>query len=685
VSDSTELANRHLTIRLQPQLGTFNFIDDAARTVIAEAAMGVALADGALLSTRGHAVRMRSVESRDDVLGRGSVLTGQAHFGGGLYFEISVTCYDELPFVVLNCGLQNGSPDPIRVARFHVLEDSRLDLCSLSSAWRFYKHGWQSWSPTLVLDCAGEDLAVTPPVFAPATRPEARDGQFVSELMTAIVSPESGQGIVTGFITTGEQMSQVWFDQEGETLTAASYADGVTVPPGGRLSSERLLIELTRAPLEAMERYGDALGRSMGSRVSADVATGWCSWYQYWQGVTEEAVLTNLESLRRSHLPLEYVQIDDGWQEEIGDWLNVNEKFPRGLTWLVERIHEAGFKAGLWLAPFLMGEKSRLWKEHREWAVQYRSEKPFIALQNWGQDCYALDLTRPDVIDWLKTVFRTICADWGFDYVKIDFIYAGAVNGIRHDPEVTRTLAYRRGLEAVREAVGERFILGCGNPMGASIGLVDGARISADVAPFWHPPGGSAETARNWMSAPAAFNAVRNSITRWWMHGRLWQNDPDCLLLRDSETALSPEEVQALATIVAMSGGMILDSDDLTRLSDQRRQWLSNLLPPYGKAARPLDLFASETPRLLELDVGSHSMLALLNWDEKTANMSASLPKESVQVFDAWSRRDLGVHAGAIELEVLTHGCRLLAFRPIGRELAPHRSDLPPLFRWPGS
>ena len=46
-------------------------------------------------------------------------------------------------------------------------------------------------------------------------------------------------------------------------------------------------------------------------------------------------------------------------------------------------------------------------------------------MQNWGQDCYALDLTRPDVIEWLKSVFRTVCEEWGFDYVKIDFIYAG--------------------------------------------------------------------------------------------------------------------------------------------------------------------------------------------------------------------------------------------------------------------
>ena len=89
---------------------------------------------------------------------------------------------------------------------------------------------------------------------------------------------------------------------------------------------------------------------------------------------------------------------------------------------------------------------------------------------NWDQVCYALDLTHPEVIAWLGDLFHTICDDWGYDYVKIDFIYAGAIDGIRHDPNVTRAQAYRRGLEAIRDAVGNRFILACGNPIGPSVG-----------------------------------------------------------------------------------------------------------------------------------------------------------------------------------------------------------------------
>jgi alpha-galactosidase len=185
------------------------------------------------------------------------------------------------------------------------------------------------------------------------------------------------------------------------------------------------------------------------------------------------------------------------------------------------------------------------------------------------------------------------------------------------------------------------------------------------------------------MSTPSALNAIRNSITRWWMHGRLWQNDPDCLLARDSETALTPDEVRALATVIAMTGGMVLDSDDLARLTRERKDWVSMLLPPFGKAARPLDLFELDEPRVLELDVGSHWMLAVFNWDDRASVIELPLRAEPVVVFDAWTRESLGEKRGVLELEVSAHGCRLLAISPLHDPGAPPERELAPLFRWP--
>jgi alpha-galactosidase len=267
------------------------------------------------------------------------------------------------------------------------------------------------------------------------------------------------------------------------------------------------------------------------------------------------------------------------------------------------------------------------------------------------------------VIDWLERVFQTVTGDWGFDYVKIDFVYAAALDGVRSDPNVTRAQAYRRGLEAIRHAVGDRFILGCGAPIGPSVGLVNGMRIGPDVAPYWYPlTGRGADQRRTSLSFPAAVNGIRNTITRYWTHNRLWLNDPDCLILRDSETALTAEEVRTLATAMGMSGGMLLDSDELMSLSPERRAMLTRLLPLRGEAAIPLDLFEREMPQLLWRP--DRRLLAVFNWDDGPADVSVPLPAPAERLTDFWSGEEYSPEGGRATFRGLAaHACKLLILR----------------------
>ncbi|MFQ5471552.1 MAG: alpha-galactosidase, partial [Dehalococcoidia bacterium] len=579
---------------------------------------------------------------------------------------LSISVYESLPYALLEIEVKNTGQPAREVEAMKPIDNGRVELVSEPKTWRFYKNGWQSWSPTLAIACSDEDVSLSPPVHAPATRPDEKPGRFVSELMTAVVDPETGGGVTVGFVTSADQFSQIWLERDDRLLTAASYADGQRLERGRTISSETLCVHPTNDPLGSLKLFGDVLADEMHAIRYDEVASGWCSWYYYWHGVAEENIISNLGHItaKRDDLPFRYVQVDDGYQADIGDWLTVNEKFPNGLKWLVDRIHKDGFEAGLWLAPFLVGEKSQLYKDHPDWVVEYAPGRPYIAMLNWGQSCYALDLSRDDVIDWLKHVLGTVTEEWGFDYVKIDFVYAGAVDGLRTSSDFTRAQVYRRGLEAIRSAVGDRFILGCGNPLGPSVGLVDGSRIGPDVAPFWHPASFDARPERAAMSEPSALNSIRNTITRFWMHDRLWMNDPDCLMVRDSETALTEDEVRTLTTVIAMTGGMVLDSDDLDRLSPARRRMVSMLLPVYGRSAVPLDLFTSDTPRVLEMDCGSHRMVAVFNWDAESQEVSVPISGSASVVFDVWEQRYLGEHTGSLSLDVAPHGCRLLSVRP---------------------
>jgi alpha-galactosidase len=554
---------------------------------------------------------------------------------------------------------------PIRVQSFSVLDGATLDVGAAPETLSFYKHGWQSWSPTLVLNCAGEDIPVSPPVSAQGTQPQPAAGRFVSDLVTSVVDPKTDYGIVAGFVTAADQFSHLWFDRDLSLFSAVSWTDGIEIAPKAVLASETLYLQPSTRPALALERYGDALAREMEALPVGEVTSGWCSWYYYFQDISEAEVLANLEFLteNRDVLPVEYVQIDDGYQSEIGDWLTPNEKFPHGMKWIADEIHARGYKAGIWLAPFLAGKKSRLFAEHPDWFVQFATGGPAIATMNWGQMCHALDLTHPEVIRWVGATFRTICQEWGYDYVKIDFIYAGAIDGVRHDPNVTRSQAYRRGLEAIRDAAGSRFILACGNPVGPSVGLVEGARIGPDVAPYWRSQ--MPDDSPMALSVPSAVNSIRNTITRFWTHGRLWANDPDCLLVRETDTSLAGDEVRALTTVIALSGGMVLNSDKLAALSDARRELISLLLPVYGKAAVPLDLFqAPDLPALFLLDCGTHRLLGVFNSSDESREVEVTLPDGSWHVFEFWEREYLAVHEGRISLPTPPHGCRLLRLTP---------------------
>jgi alpha-galactosidase len=651
------IANAWLAVRCHLARGVLAFRDVArGRTVLREAAAVVELAGGRTISSvdRGFGSDWQVAET-DDALGSGLTLRLSAAAARGRpKLSLSVTLYENHPFAVLKIELINPALSRLAVRSFRL--DARPALGGSPRRWRFYRQPWQHWSETKTV------------VGPYALTEDARSS--TSDLMGLVSDAAGACSALMGFVTAADQLSQVRLDAPTRRLSALSHADGVSVQPGASLASERLLVDVSGPPLESLNRYGQALGRCMAARAWPSPPTGWCSWYYYWWNIDEEKILSNLDFLseHRRELPVEYVLIDDGYQTGIGDWTTVNEKFPRGLAWLAQRIHEQGFKTGLWLAPLIVGAKSALYRDHPDWVVRSRDGEPAIALNNWGQDCYGLDCTHPGAQAWLRRTIETVTQEWGFDYLKLDFLFAATMEGVRHDPQATRAQAYRRGLEILRQAAGERLVMACIAPVGATIGLFEACRIGPDVAPAWRMPWPGAP-----LCAPGTENALRTVIGRYWMHGNIWLNDPDCLLVRDSETALTLDETRFLSTVIALSGGMVFLSDELPKLPPERLQMASLLLPPYGRAAVPLDMMERFPPSVLRLEVERPFerwwLQGVLNWGDSSAEVVAPLPDEPVHVFDLWEERYFGVRRGQVTFEDMApHSAKLLALRPARAE-----------------
>ena len=311
----------------------------------------------------------------------------------------------------------------------------------------------------------------------------------------------------------------------------AAYADGaLTIEADGEIE------EITHSG--SVEQALGAWARGFASGAGAaprPAPTVWCSWYQYFGSVTEADVLENLDAVGEHDLPVDVIQIDDGWQAEIGDWLAFSDRFS-SLPELAERIRRAGRRPGIWVAPFIVGARSELARAHPEWLIG-------DAGHNWDQDLRGLDVERAE--GWLRQVFGTL-RSFGFDYFKLDFLYAGALGSLD---------AYRHGLAVIREAVGpEPYLVGCGAPILPSVGLVDAMRVSPDVDPAYEPEGGD-------MSRPSQRAATLTTIGRAWQHGRFWVNDPDCLIARPAV-----ENREEWAGVVERYGGLRASSDRIADL-----------------------------------------------------------------------------------------------------------------------
>lgn len=546
-------------------------------------------------------------------------------------------------------------------------------------AWAVYQNGWQSWSPTFARHL-GDGLHATPQTPAyrrkhqPHRQPQS-ERVISSEWVIALSTRQTREraALLVGFISAGSQLTEVRVRDDGSTLTARCYCDGLRLDPGESLRSETLVVHTGPDPLPLLERWADEMGSEMNARLPTAPPTGWCSWYTFYGENTAQDVLDNVAAIKHHDLPLDVILIDDGYQAAIGDWLSLDgDKFPDGLEPVTGEILRSGHRVGIWTAPFGASADSQLFAYHPDWVLRDDADAPVVGWVHWGTTCYALDCTNPEVLHWLGETFERMREAWGISFFKIDFLFAAALAGRRYDPSTTRAQALRRGVRAIRQAIGDRsFLLGCGAPLGPCVGLVDGMRIGPDVDPNWYP------IWRNDLSAVSTQNALRNVVTRAPLHGRLWANDPDCLLVRQrgDDMDLVLNEVRTLAALVALSGGLTLDSDDLTRIDPGRLKYLRQTLPPTGISARPLDLFEHELPRLfvlpVERDWGRWWVAGVINWHDRTTETTVHLNDLGLHpgryhVFHYWRRRYLGVVDDTVTVRRhQPHETAVLLFKPV--------------------
>ncbi len=379
-----------------------------------------------------------------------------------------------------------------------------------------------------------------------------KKGVFHSFTYTYIRN-ESGHFTLLGSLSEKKGFTKFQYDILNKILTIHKDCKGLCI--NREYKAFQLLIT-EGSENDVFKEYFMALNIK---KPTVKTSSGWTSWYNHFTKITEEIILKNLNAYIQRNIPIDIFQIDDGYQESVGDWLIISQKFPKGMKYLSDIIKKSGYKSGLWLAPFICEQKSDLFKNHKEWLLKDRLGKPVLAGMNdkWSGDFYALDFYNLEFRDYLKKVLQTVINNWGYDLVKLDFLYAVCLLP-REDK--TRGQIMTEAMEFLKDICGNRLTLGCGVPLGPAFGMVDYCRIGNDVSLDWEY---NDATIIHYRERVSTINTLICSINRRQLNGNVFLNDPDAIIIRHTNNSMNEEQRHTLFLINIIFGGIIFTSDDI--------------------------------------------------------------------------------------------------------------------------
>lgn len=602
---------------------------------------------------RGQAMKAQRREIRHPVWGPGQEI--QVDYRSGAADRLTLAA--DLPFVMIESTLAHDSDRNMTITS---VQPVRMEL------------GLQRQ--------AGELRALGTAGLTDVGR-EANPGSYA---FLAVADPGTRAGVVAGWLTH-ERGSGVLFSdvREGHAVVDARIDYGrLSIAPAEKVESETLVVGYFRDVRLGLEAYADAVASHYAIRLPPQ-PTVYCTWYH--AGASNERDLLKNAEFAREHLApfgLSVFQIDDGWQA--GEKLNGPRKdftthrsdgpYASGMRQTAEKLERLGLTPGIWFMPFA-GTWNDPYFADKQYLFATKDGKPFEV--HWGGTCF--DTTNPGTQDYIRAVAGRIGRDWGYRYFKLDGLWTGMAADILyvntgfkddrlgetalHDPHKTHVEAYRDGLKLVREAAGDDvFFLGCNvaqnmRTLGASFGLVDAMRIGPDNGRKW----------------PQMCRGPFSGSNLYFLHGRVWYNDPDPIYVRDD---VPLDQARALTSWVALTGQLNASSEDYTALSPERLHLLQRSMPAHGLKPRPVDLLEEKIPGIWLLTDDRREprrdVVGLFNWDEK-AEAHISCPAEKLGLpsaeryvgFDFWADAFVEPFAGSLESDLPPASCRILAVRPV--------------------
>ena len=521
-----------------------------------------------------------------------------------------------------------------------------------------HSQSFESASGVKKVGLPGRQLAPNPPSFAVYVLAPRNDGKA---MLFSTLPPHAGDFVVFRALHDALHM-------EGRFGLMITSTQDRQVKPGASASVSPIQAVTGPDPVALLDRLGRAWARRLRNPLKP-IKVGWNSWGYYAGAVTSKNMRDNQRAATKDYGGrIRYFVIDEGWEPRWGAWV-ANWKFPDGTRSFCRRVKAEGGVPGIWTAPLLVNTYTDLYREQPDWFLRNSDGSMTEQSYAYGPMAY-LDITHPKVERWLHDLYVRLRAD-GFEYFKVDFTQE-ILRGQRWaDPAVPRGMLIRRAFETIRRAIGpESYLLACGAPYESVMGIVDAVRAAGDIHNHWG----------HVLTNAAALSA------RWWTHRRVWNIDPDFLIVRAPETCTLPRlnrekiskphnpsypdywltgrdmnlrEVRAYALLVYLSAGDIFLSDELMTLNAAGKAIVRRVLErPLPNAAVPLDLFGGHDslPAFWLAEDPQGWFLGVFNWGEDAVQYVLDFPDMGIRnhgrIESFWERKTVTVADSRMLLEL---------------------------------
>ena len=294
--------------------------------------------------------------------------------------------------------------------------------------------------------------------------------------------------------------------------------------------------------------------------------TAWTNGNAYSHNNSENYILKNLALLTKHKSKVDFIQIEDGYQVAIGDWLNTKASFPNGMKAIASKISTQGFRPAIWIAPFVCERKSDIFQHKKAWLLKDENGQIVKAAyhKTSKEPLYALDFYKEDFQKYLTGVFFTLLNKWGFELLKMDFLYAVCLLPRKHK---TRGQIMCEAMQFLHNLIGKKLSFANAVPLGASFGQVDFCNVASNSILKWEQ---RLQKLLQNRERNTGLASLQSTLGRWQLNGKAFLNAASFSL--DSSTSkLTTIQQSTILLVHSLLSNLLYNADDLSAYSVE--QW----------------------------------------------------------------------------------------------------------------